>query len=103
MDYRAIGELIWFALLGLSVLVVVTGFSVRVFLAPVVREALERLGDRRSEDQQRLAARLELLESRLSDLESDVHEVKAAEEFHRRLEAPGAERSSSGKESGSGG
>lgn len=85
MDYRALGELIWFSLLGLSILGLVAGLSVRVFLAPVVRQVLEALGEGRTEDQARLAARLELVESRLEGMESELRSLGAAEDFYRRL------------------
>jgi hypothetical protein len=87
MDYRALGELIWFTLLGLSVLTLVLGVSVRLFLAPVVREVLERIrsdGDRR---QQMLDVRVERTEERLADVETQLHRLEAAEAFHRQLGA----------------
>lgn len=85
MDYRALAELVWFSLLGLSVLALVAGVSVRVFLAPVVRQILEGLGERRTEEQARLAARLELLESRVDEMDSDLRHLDAADDFYRRL------------------
>lgn len=85
MDYRALAELIWFSFLGVSVFALVTGFSVRLFLAPVVREVLTALGQGRSEEQARLAARLELVEHRLESVEAEVRQVGAAEDFYRSL------------------
>ncbi len=99
MDYRAVGELIWFGLLGLSVFTVVTGFTVRAFLAPLFREGLAALSSSRSEEQARSDARLELLESRLLEMETEMRRVAAAEEFHRQLRAPRADEGGSGGES----
>ena len=38
MDYRALAELVMMSLLGLSTLVFAVGLSVRLFLAPTLRE-----------------------------------------------------------------
>ena len=38
MDIRAIAELVMMALVGLSVLTIAVGFSVRMFLLPAMRE-----------------------------------------------------------------
>lgn len=85
MDYRALGELIWFGLLGLSILTLVLGFSVRAFLAPVVREVLGRLRSETDRRQELLHLRVERMEERLSEVETRLHRLAAAEEFHRRL------------------
>jgi len=85
MDYRALGELIWFTLLGMSVLTLVVGFSVRAFLAPVVREVLERLRSDADRQQQLLGVRVERVEERLGEMETQVNRLAAAEEFHRQL------------------
>lgn len=85
MDYRALGELIWFSFLGLSVFTLVTGLSVRVFLAPVIREALGKLRSDADRERQALALRMDRIEERVSDVETQAHRVAAAEEFHRRL------------------
>jgi hypothetical protein len=87
MDYRALGELIWFSLLGLSVLTLVAGVSVRVFLAPVVREVLGKLRSDADRQQQLLGVRVERTEERLSELETQLNRLAAAEEFHRQLRA----------------
>lgn len=91
MDYRALAELVWFSLLGLSILGLVAGISVKVFLAPVVRQVLEALGDRSSEEEARVAARLELLESRVEEMHETLHRLGAADEFYRRLDEPADE------------
>jgi len=87
MDYRALGELVWFSLLGLSIFTVVLGFSVRLFLAPVVREVLERLRGDADRRQQLLDVRVERTEERLAEVETQLHRLAAAEEFHRQLRA----------------
>lgn len=89
MDYRALGELIWFSLLGLSVLTIVVGFSVRLFLAPVVREALQHLRGEADRKQQLLDMRVERTEERLAEVETGLHRLAAAEEFNRQLRAGG--------------
>ncbi len=89
MDYRALAELIWFSFLGVSVFALVTGFSVRLFLAPVVREVLAALGQGRADEQARLEARLELVEHRLESVETEIRQVGAAEDFYRSLRAGG--------------
>ena len=85
MDYRAIAELIWMSFLGLSVFGLVVGFSVRAFIAPVVRDAMDRLGQGRSADQARSNIRLEYVESRLLEMESEVRRLSAASDFDRQL------------------
>ena len=85
MDYRALGELIWMTLLGLSILGVVAGLSVRFLLGPVVRQILEGMNEGRSDEQARLAARLELMESRLEGVETEIQRLDAADEFYRSL------------------
>ena len=87
MDYRALAELVLMGLLGLSVLTVALGFSVRAFLAPTLRELFDRLGRNRSIEPA-LMARLERLEDRLTDLEGDLERLEAAERFDRQLHGP---------------
>lgn len=87
MDYRAIAELVWFTLLGISILTLVVGFSVRAFLAPVIREALSKLRSEADREQQVLGVRMERVEDRLADMETSISRLVAAEEFHRRLRA----------------
>ena len=87
MDYRALGELIWFSFLGLSVFTLVTGVSVKLFLAPVVRDVLGRLRTESDREQQALGFRMERIDDRIADMETQIHRLSAAEEFHRQLEA----------------
>ena len=51
MDIRAIPELVMMALVGLSVLTIAVGFSVRMFLLPAMRE-LRRLKSAESDQGQ---------------------------------------------------
>ena len=88
MDYRAIAELVWFSLLGISILTLVAGFSVRVFLAPLLRELTRQLRSEADRERQLLAMRMEQVEERLSGMETGIARLTAAEDFHRRLEAP---------------
>ena len=89
MDYRALAELVLMGLLGLSVLTVALGFSVRAFLAPTLREVFDRLGRSRASEPA-LTARLERLEDRLADLEGSLDRLEAVERFDRQLHRPEA-------------
>ncbi len=92
MDYRALAELIWFTLLGVSILTLVLGFSVRAFLAPVIRDALAHLHSAADREQQLLGVRMEHLEDRLTELETSLSRVAAAAEFQHQIEAGRSER-----------
>ena len=85
MDYRALAELIMLSLMGLSVLAVAVGFSIRAFLAPVIRDVLGARQTGRDKEQQRLEVRLDQVEERLAGIESAVHRIAAVEEFNRAL------------------
>jgi hypothetical protein len=87
VDYRALAELVLMGLLGLSVLTVALGFSVRAFLAPTLRELFDRLGRNRA-GEEALAARLARVEDRLSELEGGIERLEAAERFDRQLQGP---------------
>jgi len=88
MDYRALSELILMGLIGLSVLTLAVGFSVRMFLAPVVREVMDRMGSRSQRDQLLLSGRVEAVEDRLAALEGGIDQLSAVGEFDRQLEGP---------------
>jgi len=88
MDYRAVAELVWFSLLGLSILTLVVGFSVRVLLAPVIRETMRQLRSDADRERQLLGVRMDRVEERLSDMEAGIARLAAVEEFNRRLRAP---------------
>ena len=88
MDYRALGELIWFAFLGLSVFTVTTGLVLRFVLKPLVQdlvEAYRERSDRLGEGE--TAERLARLERHLIELDGEVDGIKATTDFERRLGA----------------
>jgi hypothetical protein len=87
VDYRALAELVMMGLVGLSVLTLALGLSVRVFLAPTLREIFARLGRSRPDDGA-LAARLERMEDRIADMERGLERLEAAQRFDRELERP---------------
>ncbi len=87
MDYRALAELAMFSLMGLSILTVSVGFSIRFFLTPVLRDILKR-GDNGPPEQALLSARMAAIEDRLAAIEDSVDRIAAASEFDRQLEAP---------------
>lgn len=85
MDYRALSELVIMSLMGLSVLAVALGFSVRVFLAPVLRDILAKRSTEAEREQQLLSVRMERLEERLESIDGAVRRIAAVEEFNRAL------------------
>ena len=86
MDYRALAELVIFALLGLSILSVAIGFSIRAFLAPTLRELFARP----PQDAKLLVARLAHLEERLDSIEGTLGRIEEKSDFDRELEGPKA-------------
>ena len=85
MDYRALAELVMLSSFGVSTLVFATGLSVRLFLAPTLRE----LHDRKSESEQELLhSHLAQVEERLGSIEASLERLNAADDFDRRLEGP---------------
>ena len=89
MDYRAIGELIMMSLVGLSMLTFAVGFSVRLFLAPTLKDIVRQLNRGKGEDQGVLSARLDRMDQRLEALENGVYRLVAAEQFDRELVGSG--------------
>jgi hypothetical protein len=89
-------ELAYFAmmsLVGLSILTVSVGFTVRVFLGPVLRDVAERFASRPTRDDQALVTRLDQLDDRLASLESGLDRIETAQDFDRRLSAVDTSRS----------
>ena len=86
MDYNALAELIVFTLLGLSVLSVAIGFSIRAFLAPTLRD----LFGKQAPDTKILTARLARLEERLDTIDESLTRIEEKSDFDRRLEGPRA-------------
>ena len=86
MDYRALAELVMLSLMGLSTLVFAVGLSVRLFLAPTLKELF---GRRPAPDPnlQLLPERLTRIEERLESLEHTLGEVAEATSFDRALKA----------------
>lgn len=84
MDYRALAELVVTSLLGLSVLALAIGFSIRVFLAPTLRELFAKP----PQDTKLLAARLTQLEDRLDSIDGSLDRLAEERDFDRRLEGP---------------
>lgn len=85
MDFYALSQLVGFALVGLAILTVAVGFSVRVFLAPTLRELF---GKRDVPDGRLFAARLERLEERLDAIEHGLDRLAEAKDFDRQLGGP---------------
>ena len=89
MDYRALAELVMMALLGLSGLVLAMGFSVKFFLAPVLKELFP--GGRRGGEAPPAVheARLADVEDRLDAMERSLERLVDAHRFDRQLSEPG--------------
>ena len=62
MDIRALAELVMMALMGLSVLTIAIGFSVRMFLAPTMRELIARKYPVADQTQSPVGARIDNIE-----------------------------------------
>lgn len=90
MDYRALAELVMMALLGLSALVVAMGFSVKFFLAPVLRDLFARSRGPSDLPPDAGTARLAHMEDRLDAIERDLGRLVEAERFDRQLSDPEA-------------
>ena len=89
MDYRALAELVMMSLLGLSALVFAAGLSIRLFLAPTLRDLLGRRGEQQ-DDARLVASRLTQIEERLDGIEGSLERLNAAESFDRQLGEPRA-------------
>lgn len=89
MDYRAIGELIWFAFLGASVFAATTGIVLRFVLKPMVSDLIEAWRDRSDPalPAGEVVHRLERLEGRLVEMDTEVGDLRAQAEFGHRLQA----------------
>ena len=91
MDYRALAELVMMALLGVSTLVVAMGFSVKYFLAPVLKDLLPREGHTRGVAPDASDRRLANLEDRLDGIERSLQQLAEADRFDRQLGRPSDE------------
>lgn len=88
MDYRALGELVWFAFLGLSVFTLTTGLVVRFVFKPFVQDLVEAYRERSERMLEAdSTARIARLERHLVELDGEVDGLRAASDFQRRLES----------------
>lgn len=88
MDWGNLGYFTLMAFVGLSTLTVCVGLTVRLFLAPVLRDVADRIGERsKVGDRGVLERRIESLDERLAAVESGLDRIEAAQEFDRRLGA----------------
>ena len=85
MDYRALAELVMMALLGASTLVVAIGFSVKFFLAPVLKDLLPSGRPTTRGPSEAADLRLANLEDRLDGIETRLRHLAEAERFDRQL------------------
>lgn len=88
MDYRAIGELIFMSLIGMSVLLFVLALGARYALKPILQDLFK---GRQGWDESLAEQRLERLEGRVVEIETELDRVRAGTEFDRRLQ-DGSER-----------
>ena len=93
MDYRALAELLWFALLGLSILTAVTGLTLKFVVGPFIRDLVEAYRERSATlaDGGEVHQRLARLEARLVDLHDQVDGLRAGHRFDRELTGGGEE------------
>lgn len=84
MDYRALAELVMMSLFGLSVLCFTIGLSVRLFMAPTLRELFAKA----PKDDKLLAARITQLEDRLDSIDASLERIAEKTDFDRKLEGP---------------
>ncbi len=84
MDYRALAELVMMSFFGLSTFVFAVGLSVRLFLAPTLKDVF---GGRRAEEADRRLTdgRLRLLEDRLDGIETTLERIADARDLDRQL------------------
>jgi hypothetical protein len=95
MNWDEMGYFTLMAFVGLSTLTVCVGLTVRLFLAPVLREVADRMATRPRHDERLLTGRIEQLEDRLTLLESGLDRIEAAQDFDRHLGAVGPRKSES--------
>lgn len=93
MDLRAVAELVLMASVGLTMIIGAVGLTVRLFLAPVLKDIVARFASRPSTDESRLLARIDLLDERMAAIEGGLERIEAAQDFDRRLGKPGPQRS----------
>jgi len=79
--------------IGLSILTICVGFTVRIFLGPVLRDIGDRFANKPTRDESLLLGRLDQLDERLATLESGMDRIEAAQDFERRLGTGGPRKS----------
>lgn len=82
MDYRALAELVMMSLFGLSALVIAVGLSVRLFIAPTLRELFGTRRDGADLVERQLAD----VDLRLDAIEGSLDRLLTAKEFDRELD-----------------
>ena len=82
MDYRALAELVMMSLIGLSVFVTAVGLSIRLFIAPTLRE----LFGNRSKGPDPVERQLADVDDRLDSIEHALERLLAGVDFDRELE-----------------
>lgn len=86
MDYRALAELVFFAFVGLSIAIFTGALSLRLVLKPFFGRFLEAYREKNAGTLPGEAERrIEVLESRLLEMETELDEVRAARDFDRQL------------------
>jgi hypothetical protein len=93
VDYFVIGQAALLGFVGLSILTLTLGITVRLFLGPVLRDVAERFGNKPHGDADQLMRRITQLDDRLAALESGIDRIEAAQDFERRLSAGGPRKS----------
>ncbi|UCC49286.1 MAG: hypothetical protein JSV41_03660 [Gemmatimonadota bacterium] len=74
---------------SLVILIPIAGVTLRFAIKPIA-EAMARIreGQRADREMALLQQRLDLLEQHLGGMESELHRLREAQEFHARLKAP---------------
>jgi hypothetical protein len=93
MDYRALAELVWFALLGLTAFTAVSGLTLRFVLGPFLRELIDayRERSRHLPEQVEVMERLERLERHLVEMDAEIVELRDAGRMDRLLQGESEE------------
>jgi hypothetical protein len=87
VDYFGLAQAALLGFIGLSILTICVGFTVRIFLGPVLRDIAERVGTKPTRDEGLLLRRIDQLDDRLAALEGGIDRIEAAQDFDRRLGA----------------
>ena len=83
MDYRALAELVMMSFFGLSAFTLAVGISVRLFLAPTLRDIFG--GTRGDAERRLMEGRFRMLEERLDGIEGALDRIADAKDFDRLL------------------